>query len=101
VMNEPTPLDLAIVTYCLLDEKSRQTIKNIPLEVNGEEEETTEAHKLYCLMCKSNISDGMNNYNKILTGIVAQVQDSLSEPETKKKILVNPLLWILKKSMIR
>jgi hypothetical protein len=101
VMQEPTPLDLAITTYCLLDEESKKTIDSMTVEIDGEVEPTSNAHKLYCMMCESNVTDGIQNNNKILSVIVDQVKDSTSQQETKKKTLAIRLFMMLKKFTTR
>lgn len=106
VMEDPSPLHLSIVTYCLLNESSKKKIEEIKLEVNGQEEQTNPAHKLFCLMCENNVTDGLNNYHNVLRVVVEQIKDSTVQPETKKKtflrkILWNPIQWMSRKFTTR
>lgn len=100
VMQDPAPLDLSIVLYCLLDSESKKRIENIKIDLGGEEVEATSAHKLFYMMCENNVTDGMNNYSTALEAVVEMAKESTSQPETKKKILLNPMRWILKKLSI-
>lgn len=109
VMEDPTPLHLSIVTYCLLNESSKKKIEEIKLEVNGQEEQTNPAHKLFCLMCENNVNDGLNNYHNVLRVVVDQIKDSTVQPETKKKTFLGkilkkilvPIRWTSKKFTTR
>ncbi len=101
VMNAPTPLDLSIVTYCLLDQGSREKLEALALKLNDIPEDADAAQKLFYMMCENNLTDGMQNYNKVLEVIVAQVQESTAAPETKKKTLGNLLSFLWRKFSIR
>lgn len=85
VLVEPTVLDLAIVTYCLLDDKSIEKLEKVEVEINKEQVKPTQAQKLFYIMSANNIADGMDNYSSILKAVVEQLQDSMSQEPKKKR----------------
>lgn len=95
VLQEPTPYDLAAVAYCLLDEESKKVIENAKVEVNDKFEKTNSIHKLFCMMCENNVTDGLTNYTSVLHTIVKQVHNSTTEESAHKKKLLNRIFhWI-------
>ena len=98
VLQKPTPFDLAAIAYCLLDDESKKTIDDAEIELDGKFEQTNGAHKLFCMMCENNVTDGLTNYTTVLQTIVDQVHNStVQESSNKKKVLTRPWQWILMK----
>jgi hypothetical protein len=102
VLQKPTPYDLATIAYCLLDEESKEKIKDVEIEIDGKFEKTNNIHKLFCMMCENNITDGLTNYTMVLQAIVDQVQNSTVQAEpSKKKVLARTWRWILTRFMTK
>ena len=101
VLKEPTPFDLSVIAYCLLDDKSLEFLEDVKVKLSDKIEEANSIHKLYYLMCENNISDGLTNYTSILQCISDVIQDSTSARPTKKKILVQIFHWISTKFSTR
>ena len=107
VLQNPTILDLTVVAYCMLTESSKSIINKIDVEISSNDKGVVESinkkigddsgdinpvHKLFYMMCESNISDGTMNYATVLNVISSQIESSLlKEPITKKKTLASRL----------
>lgn len=98
-LSRPTPMNIAKIAYCLLDENSLQLIDQFKIEVNGELEESNPMHKLFCMMCENNLNDGFTNYTSVLNAVSRAAAESLPECQDKKKALrlLNPFKMSLKK----
>lgn len=96
VLKQPSPYDLAVITYCLLDDDSKKMIDDADLQINSDSQQTNPTHKLFYLIGESNIAEGLTNYTSLIYAVVELVKDSVGE-ESKKKTLNLPFILRSKK----
>lgn len=86
VLSNPNPFDLSLVTYCLLDDKSKERLDSYEIEINSDiHKEIDGAHKLYYLLCENNVAYGLLNYTNVIETVAKLVQESTSQGKNKKK----------------
>ncbi len=90
VLQQPSVMELTTIAYCLLDKKSKDFLKNVKIEINSEEKETGEIHKLYYLMCENNLTNGLTNYTNLLDTVNNIIKDSVQSEPSKKKVQIKP-----------
>jgi hypothetical protein len=90
VLQQPSVMELTTIAYCLLDKKSKDFLKNVKIEINSEEKETGEIHKLYYLMCENNLANGLTNYTNLLDTVNNIIKDSVQSEPSKKKVQIKP-----------
>jgi len=90
VILDPSPLDIATMAFCLMDDEGHKKLETFTVQLNGKDtkEKVNGIQKLYYLMTETNdLKEGAENFMHLTNSVNTAMIRSFPSGERKKKVL--------------